>query len=308
MKNKSGQRTLWILLAVLAVLLIAFFILRSSNEKKAEKEEKSKEAAVVHIYKTDSLEKFSYEDSEGKEMSFSKQDGEWKYSKDTTIPLSADTVSGMADAFSDIVAVKEIEKPDELKDYGLAEPSYKLLLTDKEGKDDLLLIGGQTGENYYIMREDDEKVYTVSADIVSQMVWDVKDLVQKENFVSVTEDNFVKEVITRADGTETVYDSEDTQQEDKVSEVAKAFAGFYFTDCADYHVTDETLDKYGLDEKNRTKVVLTYKETNSDGDEEQKEVTFYVGGKDSTDTYYYVQLDGSQMVNTVTIANVDAVM
>lgn len=308
MKNKSRQRTLWILLAVLAVLLIAFFILKNSNEKKEEAEEKSKEAEVVHIYETDSLEKFSYEDSEGNEMSFEKQEDEWKYSKDTAVLLNADSLSTMSSAFSDIKAVKEIEKPDDLKDYGLSEPSYKLLLTDKEGKADLLLIGGQTGENYYIMREEDEKVYTVSADIISQMVWDVKDLVQKENFVSVTENNFVKEVITKADGTETIYDSANEEQKDKVPEVAQAFAGFYFTDCADYHVTDETLANYGLDEKSRTKVVLTYTDTNADGEEEQKEVTFYVGSKDSTNTYYYVQLEGSQMVNTVTITSVDAVL
>lgn len=308
MKDKSRQTTLWILLAVLAALLIAFFMIKNYNEKSAEKEEKSKEASVIHIFETDSLEKFSYEDSDGKEMGFEKQNGEWKYSQDTTVLLNADSVSAMVNAFSDIMAVKEIEKPDELKDYGLEEPAYKLLLRDKKGKDNLLLIGGQTGENYYIMREDDEKVYTVSADIVSQMVWDVKDLIQKENFVSVTENNFIKEVITKADGTETVYDSANEEQKDKVSEVAQGFAGFYFTDCADYHVTDKTIGDYGLDEASRTKVVLTYTETNKDGDEEQKEITFYVGSKDPTNTYYYVQLDGSQMVNTVTIAGVDAVI
>ena len=82
-----------------------------------------------------------------------------------------------------------------------------------------------------------------------------------------------------------------------------ALSGFYFTDCADYHVTDATLGNYGLAEDQRTKVELTYKDTSDD--DKEKTVTFYVGSKDDGATYYYVQMDGSQRVSRVLIDTVE---
>lgn len=308
MKKNSKQKTLWILLAVLIVLLVLFFTLKYTNEKKAEQEEQKQTEETVYIYQTDSLVGISYEDSEGAMMGFEKDGDEWKYSDDPTIPLSESSMSSMENVFSDIAAVKEITEPDDLADYGLETPAYKLMLTEESGKTDLLLIGSATGENYYVMHEDNEKVYTVSADLLSQMAWDLTNVVQKESFVSVTDNNFVKQIVTKADGTETTFDSADEAQKDAVTEVAGGYSGFYFAACVDYHVTEETLVDYGLDEKSRTKVVLTYTETNNDGDAEEKEITFYVGSKDSTGTYYYVQLEGSQMVNTATISNVETAL
>ena len=306
--NKSKKKTVWILLAILAALIICFFVLKYTNEKAEEKKEQKQTEETVHIYQADGLKAISYEDSEGTTMSFEKDGDEWKCSNDISLPLMESTMSSMESAFSDVIAVKQIAEPDELADYGLEKPSYKLVLTEEDGKTDLLLIGSAAGENYYLMHEDDEKIYTVSADIVSQMVWDLDNVVQKESFVSVTDNNFVKQTVTKADGTETIFDAADAEQEATVSGVTGGYSGFYFATCADYHVTEDTLSGYGLDEKSRTKVVLTYTETNTDGDAKEKELTFYVGSKDSTGTYYYVQLDGSQMVNTVTVSNVEAAL
>lgn len=308
MMKKSKQRTLWILLAVLAALLIVFFSMKHINEKKTEEEKKKQADETVQIYEADSLTGISYEDSEGQTMTFEKDGKGWKYTGDTSIPLSESAMSSMETAFMDIAAVKEIKEPDALGDYGLDKPAYKLLLTGENGKSDLLLIGSAAGDNYYLMHEDDEKVYTVSADILTQMVWELADVVQKESFVSVTDQNFVKQVVTKGDGTETTFDAADEEQKDAVAAVSGGYSGFYFTACEDYHVTEKTLSDYGLDEKTRTKVVLTYNETGGDGDSEEKELTYYVGEKDSAGTYYYVQLDGSQMVNTVTASSVEAAL
>lgn len=48
---------------------------------------------------------------------------------------------------------------------------------------------------------------------------------------------------------------------------------------------------------------LTYKDTSDD--DKEKTVTFYVGSKDDSVTYYYVQMDGSQRVSRVLIDTVD---
>ena len=300
---EKKTRTMGILLLVLIFLLIAFFGLKKWNASKSEAEEKEKENAVVHIFETDSLQSIAYKEASGEEMSFVKEEDTWKYAPDTTIALSESTMNNMADAFSDIQAVKELKDPDELSDYGFDSPQYELTLTGADGEVHKFLIGDASGENYYFMEDGSEKVYTVSADLISEMAWKISDVAEKENFVTVTENNFVKETVTKADGTATTYEADNEEQKDTVSSITTALSGFYFTDCTDYHVTDKTLGEYGLSEDKRTKVELTYKDTSDD--EKEKTLTFYVGSKDESDTYYYVQQDGSQMVNRVLTDSVE---
>ena len=266
-------------------------------------EEKKKENAVVHIFGTDSLESIEYKEASGEEMSFVKEDDTWEYAPDTTIALTESSMQNMEDAFSDIQAVKEIKNPDDLSDYGFDSPEYNLTLTGKDGEAHKFLIGNASGENYYFMEDGTEKVYTVSADLISEMVWQLADVAEKDSFVTVTSDNFVKETVTKPGDEVKTYEADNEDQEDTVTSIMTALSGFYFTDCADYHVTDATLGNYGLAEDQRTKVELNYKDTSDD--DKEKTVTFYVGSKDESATYYYVQMDGSQRVSRVLIDTVE---
>ena len=236
-------------------------------------------------------------------MSFVKEDDTWEYAPDTTIVLTESTMKNMEDTFSDIRAVKEIKDPDDLSDYGFDSPEYEITLTGKDGEAHKFLIGNASGENYYFMEDGAKKVYTVSSDLISEMVWQLADVAEKDSFVTVTSDNFVKETVTKPGEEAKTYETDNDDQKDTVTSITTALAGFYFTDCADYHVTDATLGNYGLAEDQRTKVELTYKDTSDD--DKEKTVTFYVGSKDDSATYYYVQMDGSQRVSRVLIDTVD---
>lgn len=304
MKKKS--KTIGILLGVLVILLVVFFGLKQWNASVEKKKEKKSSAEVVHIFEADGLIKMAYEDNTGQSMAFEKEGGIWKYSPDTTIAMAETTMSTMEETFSDIQAVKEIAEPDALSDYGLDEPQYKLTLKGNDGKERVFLVGNAVGENYYFMEEGQDKVYTVASELTDQMAWTLADVAQKESFAAVTESNFVKEVVTRADGTETTFDASEESQKEAVTGVTGGLGGFYFTDCADYHVTEDTLADYGLSESERTKVVLVYKDTGDDNAE--KELTFYVGSLDESGSYYYVQLDGSQMVNRVLTDSVETAL
>ena len=273
---EKKTRTIGILLLVLLALLITFFGLKKWNTSKSEAEEKKKENAVVHIFETDSLESIEYKEASGEEMSFVKEDDTWEYAPDTTIALTESSMQNMEDAFSDIQAVKEIKNPDDLSDYGFDSPEYNLTLTGKDGEAHKFLIGNASGENYYFMEDGTEKVYTVSADLISEMVWQLADVAEKDSFVTVTSDNFVKETVTKPGDEVKTYEADNEDQ-----------------------VTDATLGNYGLAEDQRTKVELTYKDTSDD--DKEKTVTFYVGSKDDSATYYYVQMDGSQRVSRVLI-------
>ena len=178
----------------------AHYIFRAEKngiQSKSEAEEKKKENAVVHIFGTDSLESIEYKEASGEEMSFVKEDDTWEYAPDTTIALTESSMQNMEDAFSDIQAVKEIKNPDDLSDYGFDSPEYNLTLTGKDGEAHKFLIGNASGENYYFMEDGTEKVYTVSADLISEMVWQLADVAEKDSFVTVTSDNFVKETVDK---------------------------------------------------------------------------------------------------------------
>lgn len=289
------------LLGALIVLLLIFFGVQKWNAAKEETKKAEAEAAKIYAFEADEIEKMAYSDGETK-WSFEKADGTWMYADDPEIALVQDTMIGMEEAFSEIEAVKEIEHPDSLGDYGFEEPLYQLVITEN-GTDHTLLIGNSTGDNYYFMEEGTEKVYTVSSNLSSEMIWKLSSLAEKDTFPYVAQADFVKMVVTLPNGTEHVYDSSDETQEETVSDLANSFATTYFTDCADYHVTDETLVKYGLDEAARTKVTVTHQ-----GDAGEQEEVIYIGSLDENGEYYYVQLEGSQRVNRVLKASVDAML
>ena len=221
---EKKTRTIGILLLVLLVLLITFFGLKKWNTSKSEAEEKKKENAVVHIFETDSLESIEYKEASGEEMSFVKEDDTWEYAPDTTIALTESSMQNMEDAFSDIQAVKEIKNPDDLSDYGFDSPEYNLTLTGKDGEAHKFLIGNASGENYYFMEDGTEKVYTVSADLISEMVWQLADVAEKDSFVTVTSDNFVKETVTKPGDEVKTYEADNEDQEDTVTSIMTALS------------------------------------------------------------------------------------
>lgn len=300
--KKKKINNIVVLLGIFIVLLLIFEGVQKWNDAQAELEAAEEEASKVYVFEADNLEKIIYFDGEENIWAFEKSDGNWIYTLDPEIVLVQDTMTDMEEAFSKIEAVKEIEDPDNLADYGFEDPQYQIVLTEN-GTDHTFLIGDTNGENYYMMEEGTEKVYTVSSDIGSEMIWMLSDVAQKDTFPYVAQDNFVKMSVISPDGTETIYDSDDEEQEETVTSIASSLAVTYFTDCANYHVSEEALADYGLDEASRTKVVVTH---NTD-DEEQEEV-FYIGSLDEEGTYYYVQLEGSLMVNRVLKSSVDAIL
>lgn len=317
---KKKQKTFAILTGVIVILLLAFFGMKYVNHANEEKEEQKKEEEKIQVLKADSLNAMTYADAEGNSMAFEKEEGGWKFSEDPVIELQEDVMLDMENGFSDIQAIKEISSPDELSDYGFDAVTYRLSVTEEDGTEHEYLFGNTTGEQIYFMEENGENVYTVSSELTSQMLWNLADIAAKDSFIQIIADHFVKEVITAPDGTQTVYEavketedsedeteqSDDAEENNPVEKVANGIAGMYFTDCVDYHVTDETKAGYGLDEASRTKVEVIYKDS-QDG-EKEKTVTFYVGKEDEDGTYYYVQLDGSIRVNRVLADSIEAIL
>lgn len=236
-------------------------------------------------------------------MSFIKEDGTWYSESDKEFPLQQSSLKTMAETFGTLSANRELTDGDTLADYGLEEPQYTITLKDADGEQQNIYIGNAAGEDYYMTVGDKEKIYTVDYSVVNAMNFDLDSMLQKDTFPSIGADNIKKVTITKV-GETTEYDADNSDQSDDITAIGGGLGAAYFVDCVDYSVQADELAQYGLDEAQRTTVTVVY----TDSDDKEQTFTLYVGGRDESDAYNYVQMDGSKMVNTMTKETVNNIL
>lgn len=283
------KKMMLILVGILVVLAALYGGLRVWNQKSQEKEAKQAEVDKIHITETDGLSAFSYTNGTDN-MGFVQENDTWYYDEDKEIPVSQSTVEGIANAIEGLTVARELENPDALEDYGLTEPSYTIQYTSDDGTESVLYIGDATGEDYYATVGDTGKVYTITSSIVSQLQFELSGVVKNDSVPSIGSGNLKKVEIT--DNGETMT----YKEEDELAELAGGFGVLSLTDCVNYHVSDENLAGYGLDEASRMTVVATYKDS---GTEENETFTVYIGKMDESGTYRYLLVKDSKMVYQV---------
>lgn len=276
------KRTLMILILVFAGLLALYAGITFYQKSKSAKKSSSGQLTVKNMKAITSI---SY--NNGQNLSFVKKDGTWYYEKDSEYPLEQSYLSTMASQFQKIAAVRRLKNGDSLKDYGLEKPAYTIKVKDKEGTETTYYIGNASGDNYYLTLDDKTEIYTVSADLLSNLSYSLKDMMKTDTFPTLSSGNLKKVVITGG-GKKKTYTSKSKTDMDNI---AGGLGVFTFGDCQNYSVKDKELFKYGLDSKSRISVDITYKDTDS---KKTKNLTLYIGSKDKEN--YYVQLKGSKMV------------
>ena len=292
-------KSLIILLAVLVVLVVAYVVTGQLKKKSAEKENEQKQIAVLDMSDITSIQYTNGTDT----MSFIKEDGTWYSESDKEFPLQQSSLKTMAEIFGTLSANRELTDGDTLADYGLEEPQYTITLKDADGEQQNIYIGNAAGEDYYMTVGDKEKIFTVDYSVVNAMNFDLDSMLQKETFPSIGADNIKKVTITKA-GETTEYDADNSDQSDDITAIGGGLGAAYFVECVDYSVQADELDQYGLDEAQRTTVTVVY----TDSDDKEQTFTLYVGGRDESDAYNYVQMDGSKMVNTMTKETVNNIL
>lgn len=292
-------KSLVILLTVLVVLVVAYVVTGQLKKKSAEKENEQKQIAVLDMSDITSIQYTNGTDT----MSFIKEGGTWYSESDKEFPLQQSSLKTMAETFGTLSANRELTDGDTLADYGLEEPQYTITLKDADGEQQNIYIGNAAGEDYYMTVGDKEKIYTVDYSVVNAMNFDLDSMLQKETFPSIGSDNIKKVTITKA-GETTEYDADNSDQSDDITAIGGGLGAAYFVDCVDYSVQADELAQYGLDEAQRTTVTVVY----TDSDDKEQTFTLYVGGRDESDAYNYVQMDGSKMVNTMTKETVNNIL
>ena len=292
-------KSLVILLTVLVVLVVAYVVTGQLKKKSAEKENEQKQIAVLDMSDITSIQYTNGTNT----MSFIKEGGTWYSESDKEFPLQQSSLKTMAETFGTLSANRELTDGDTLADYGLEEPQYTITLKDADGEQQNIYTGNAAGEDYYMTVGDKEKIYTVDYSVVNAMNFDLDSMLQKETFPSIGSDNIKKVTITKV-GETTEYDADNSDQSDDITAIGGGLGAAYFVDCVDYSVQADELAQYGLDEAQRTTVTVVY----TDSDDKEQTFTLYVGGRDESDAYNYVQMDGSKMVNTMTKETVNSIL
>ncbi len=310
-KNK-----LFVLMVIIGVLLIVYLGISGIQNYQERKKEKADEAAQIQLVSGDALSEISY--SNGAEsMSFVKENDSWYYDADHEIPIKQSSLESLESSLTELTAVRELEDPDSLSDYGLTSPQYEISFTDSDGASHTLHIGDAAEDNYYASLDEESQVYTITSDLADSLSFDLSTLVENDSVPHIGSSNLKRVEVTKGEENRSYVDS------DSLTELAGGFGAFKLSSPVDYHVTEETLADYGLDEENRTTVVASYEESADDtsssqsedtsdssdeasdseesDDSAEKTFTIYLG-KETEDNYRYVMVDGSKMVYKVSTA------
>lgn len=172
-------KSMILLLAVLVVFAGIYLVLKNLPEE-------TEDTPTYAAYILDAAS-ISYTDGKN-EMKFEKKDSEWIYPSDTSIALEQSQITSMAEAFSQIEAVRSFDNPDALADYGLDNPTYTITVTDGNGSETVITIGSQTGENYYAKKDGSDTVFTINSSVIDKMEYDITQLQQEEEESDTADD------------------------------------------------------------------------------------------------------------------------
>lgn len=286
----TKKRKLCLLILVFLALVGVYMGVRAWNQN-----EQAQADTTMQITDTkgEEMEKITLNMENG-EMNFEKEDGKWYDASDHDFPLDQDIMEKIADAIGSISANRKLENADEAKDYGLDVPIYMIEYTENNGNVTSVYFGNNTGDDIYAAVGEEKSVYTVSNQVIESLNYTEEDLVQLDDYPSISSGNLVKVVITQNGGS-VVYDSADESQTEQITAISGGLGAVQLSTTADYCADEKELPEYGLDEDLRTTVEVTYQE-----DEKEKKVTLYIGNKVGDDRY--MMLNDSKIVYLVSDA------
>ena len=265
---------------ILALLLVFYLVLHNSSKEDSQDTEKTSETAFETTVEDISEAVFKSGENEYK---FTKSDDIWKYNGEENFPLDQSAFGEIISKFEKIAADRVLEKPDNISEYGLDDPTVTVSLKDKDGKEQTLQFGDTnsvTSSSYMTLNKDNEKVYMVSSTIVTSLQFDINDLAEKETFPSITD---ITGVIMERNGQTfsvfkdsssstgwTVTGWDGTKKDagsSQVSEFTNPITSLSWSSFISQNTED--LSQYGLD--NPTIITINYQVTETKSTDETKD-------------------------------------
>lgn len=189
--RKKNTITLIVLSAVLLICLLLYFLM--PDRKKEESDgDKDNGQITVDTIAADTIETISFE-KDGKTVWSLKHNKEnWKMAEDSSIPVNEEKVSAITDALNPVTATEKMETiSGGLENYGLKEPSMKLSVTAKDGREYVYEIGlkvPKENKGYYSKSNADDTVYCLSDALISSVDIPRNSMIQMDSLPSIETD------------------------------------------------------------------------------------------------------------------------
>lgn len=183
MTGKKGV-TLFLLLAVVVILAGVYYGL--SKVDFSDDKDKTDKTTIVSL-DTKKITNISYQVDQTT-MELTKKDGTWYLANDESFPVEQSTVEAMLSELSDVTADRTMES-DDLESYGLTQPQNTIVIKDSDGNTNTIKVGSQnaTTSDYYVMVNDDSKIYTVLSSIPGAFTKTQDELKQAEETTEGTQ-------------------------------------------------------------------------------------------------------------------------
>lgn len=251
------------------------------------------------------------------EVSFTREDDEWKYGSDDKMAVDQELLDEIAENLSNITSDKMVEEVQSLGVYGLSEPQYNITV-ETEDETYEIAVGDETfsdGEVYISIGDD--YVYLTDAGLIDDISYSLLDCVQKEEIpemesissVSVNNEDTLDIVYAEDSGycysdayTYYLKDGESYQNLDNenTESMFTTMSEFAWEECVDYYAEDSELSSYGLDEPDaEVSIVYTPAEEEDDSenaDSDEQTFSYEVGTADGA---YYAKLTDSNIVYSI---------
>lgn len=200
-KNTMG---LLISVTVLAVLAGSYALLANHKRIQEAKEDAAESETGIDIstVAADKLSSFQLADGDTS-FTLTKTDTGWTCVQDETFPLSDDSADELVNAFVSLDVVRDLGTAQDGEDYGFTETSAAVTLTSSDSTSCRLILGNanNTTGDYYVKREDNNEVYTVSSTLADSFHKTLADLAVIETFPAVSSDNVQSLSVTEKDNT-----------------------------------------------------------------------------------------------------------
>lgn len=129
---------------------------------------------------------------------------------------------------------------------------------------------------------------------------------EEETTKAVSDSTEEESTVEMVDVTRWVFSQDNKTQRvdesDDIHDLLVNMVGLTFNDCADYYADEEEKESYGLTD-DAAVLTITYQ-----SGEEETTLKLTIGAATEDDAYYYVSMDDSDQVNTVSKESVDAVL
>ena len=282
---KNRKKALIIAMICLAAAAVLYLLVVKMNQKEANSEsDDSDDSLVISSVDSGQITAISYE-KDGKSLSFIKEDGTWYDAEDKKFPVNQDSLTTMTNTLGAVSAIRKLEKPEALSEYGLDSPVLTVRYTASDGKEAEFIVGdtNDAAGGAYLKISGDDAVYLVSSDFADSFNSDIYQLADMESFPTITSDSITDisvnsnghtlEIKNDSEGGQTVLENGKEQENcasSSVSQFISAVTGITFKSHVEYNCKD--LSKYGLDQPTADVTVdYTTTETVGSGDSDDSE-------------------------------------